>query len=138
MQAGKDFIGVGCGAVILNEKNQVLLLKRSNTARNKPGHWTIPGGEVEFGERVEEALVREVKEEVGVRVEIIKLLSLTNDLIPEAEQHWVSNQFLCKIVEGIPENKEPGKHDELQWWDVHALPEKITNTTRGGIAQFRR
>ena len=63
---------------------------------------------------------------------------MTNDLIPEAEQHWVSNQFLCKIVEGIPENKEPGKHDELQWWDVHALPEKITNTTRVGIAQLRR
>ena len=138
MESGKDYIGIGCGAVILNEKNEILLLKRSKTARNKAGHWTIPGGEVAFGERVEDALLREVLEETGLQVEIIKLLSLTNDLIPEENQHWVSNQFLCKIKKGIPENKEPQKHDALHWWSLQELPELLTATTKKRIASLKK
>jgi ADP-ribose pyrophosphatase YjhB (NUDIX family) len=51
MKAGKDFIGVGVGATILNNKNEILLLKRRQTIseeRTTSGMWSIPGGEVEF------------------------------------------------------------------------------------------
>ncbi len=57
---------VGVGGLILDGENRVLLVKR----RFEPysGRWSIPGGHVEFGERLEEALRRELREEVGLNV----------------------------------------------------------------------
>ena len=54
---------VGCGILIVNDKDQVLLQKRSDT-----GDWCIPGGALEPFETYEEAAIREIQEEVGVTV----------------------------------------------------------------------
>ena len=137
MKPGKDFIGVGVGAHIINDKNQILLMKRNKNCRNKAGYWTIPGGRVELFQEVEEALKREIKEELGIDIEIIQLLSVTNDIIKEEEQHWVSPQFLCKITNGTPANLEPQKCDEIAWFDLDKIPEKITNTTADGLKHLR-
>ena len=74
MAAGFDCVGVGCGALIVNDKNEALLLKRTSKTRNGAGLWSKPGGGVEFGEKIEETVKREIKEELGVDVEIIKFL----------------------------------------------------------------
>jgi len=137
MKPDVDYIGVGCGAFILNEKNQILLSKRSKKSRNKAGYWTIPGGRVEFFEKVEDALKREIKEELGIDIKIIKLLSVTNDIINEENQHWISPQFLCKIVKGTPKNLEPKKCDEIKWFDIDNLPDKLTNTTMNGLKYLK-
>ena len=63
MIPGKDFIGVGCGAFILNDKNEFLVLKRTDKCRNEAGKLMIPGGKVDFNERVQDAIKREVKED---------------------------------------------------------------------------
>ncbi|MBI3033140.1 NUDIX domain-containing protein [Candidatus Woesearchaeota archaeon] len=125
MYPGKDHIGVGCGAVILNEKNEVLLMKRGKACRSKVGWWSIPGGAVEFFEKIEDALKREVKEEVGLDIEIIKTLCLTEYFNKEEGQHWVSPQYLCKIMSGTIENKEPEKCEEIAWFNLDKLPEKL-------------
>jgi ADP-ribose pyrophosphatase len=137
MQKGKDFIGVGCGAHIINDNNQILLLKRNENCRNKAGYWTIPGGGVEYSEKVEDALKRETKEELGIGIEILRLLSVTDDIIEEEGQHWISPQFLCKITTGEPKNLEPEKHDEMRWFDLDNLPDKITNTTKDGVGHLK-
>ena len=62
---------VGCGVLIINEKNQVLLQKRSDT-----GEWCIPGGAMELGETYIETANREIWEEVGVRVENLTLFGI--------------------------------------------------------------
>ena len=61
MKAGVDFIGVSVGAMIVNDRGKLLLCKRSKTARNEQGQWEIPGGEVEFGEKLTDAIHREIK-----------------------------------------------------------------------------
>ncbi len=66
MTPGKDYIGVGCGALIINDKNQTLLIKRGNKSRNEAGFWGKPGGAVKFGEKVEDAVKREIKEELNI------------------------------------------------------------------------
>ena len=60
MQKGKDYIGIGVGAAIINEKNEMLLLFRNKAP--EAGCWNIPGGSVELFETVKEAVKREVKE----------------------------------------------------------------------------
>lgn len=137
MKPGKDYIGVGCGAILLNNKSQILLLKRSQKCRNKAGYWTIPGGKVEFNETVEKALKREIKEELSIDIEVKKLISLTNDIIPRENQHWVSSQHLCVIVSGKIQNLEPHKCQEIKWFDLNNLPDKLTNTTKNGIKNLK-
>ena len=61
---GQDCIGVGAGALILNDLEQILLTLRGKAAKNEVGKWELPGGAVEFGETIEQALKREVKEEL--------------------------------------------------------------------------
>ncbi len=92
-QAGVDYIGVGVGALILNDKGEFLLTLRGQKAKNERGKWEIPGGQVEFGETFSKAIKREVKEELNVEVEVGELLTLTDHLLPEEKQHWVAPTF---------------------------------------------
>lgn len=62
--------------LILNE-GKVLIVKRSHDDEIGGGTWECPGGKIEFGEDLEAALVREVKEEVGLNVTVEKILYAT-------------------------------------------------------------
>lgn len=118
IRVGIDCIGVGVGALILNEKNEVLLALRSQKAKNERGKWEIPGGAVEFGETLEAALHREVFEEFGVTVSIVKKFNIVDHILPDEHQHWVAQTFLCRIVSGEPKNCEPEKCDSVGWFSV--------------------
>ena len=56
MQKGKEYIGVGGGCLILNNKKEVLLIRRAGEVRNEAGWWSKPGGGVKFGETAEKAI----------------------------------------------------------------------------------
>jgi len=62
MKKGIDYIGVSVGAMILNDKKELFLAKRSKNCRNERGHWEIPGGGVNFNEKLVDAIKREMKE----------------------------------------------------------------------------
>ncbi len=136
MKPGVDYIGVGCGALIINNKNETLLLKRGAKSRNQAGFWSKPGGTVEFGEKIEDAIIREIKEEFGVEIELIKFLGFTNHIIEEERQHWLSISYLARIIKGEPRNMEPEKHDEIGWFSFDNLPEKLTQTTSELIEEY--
>ena len=135
MKAGKDFIGVGVGATILNNKNEILLLKRRQNiseGRTTSGMWSIPGGEVEFMERIEDAVKREVREEIGVDVEIIKHIGYTDQILEKSKVHWSCHHFLCKIKSGEPKIIESDNFEKLVWFSIDKLPKDagITHVIR--------
>ena len=136
MKAGTDHIGVGCGAFIINDKNEVLLVRRGPQSKNRVGHWTVPGGALDFGETFHQAIKREIKEELDVDIEILDLLSLVDDILPEENQHWVTPQFLVRIVSGEPQIMEPEKCDRLQWFSLDNLPEPLTLMTIQAVQAF--
>jgi mutator protein MutT len=117
MRRGVDYIGVGVGAAIIRD-GKILLSKRGEKAQNEAGKWEIPGGAVEFGETMEQALNREMKEELGVEIGIVELLGVFDHIIPEEKQHWVSPTFICRIMRGEPENLEIEKADEIGWFSL--------------------
>lgn len=131
MEKGKDYIGVGVGAVILNENNEILLLLRQRPP--EAGYWSIPGGKVEFFDTIEDSIIREVKEEVDVDIKIISLIGVTNHIVKKEGVHWVAPTFLTKIVGGQIKNMEPEKHKDIRWFPVVDLPENITITTQKAI-----
>lgn len=130
-RAGLDYIGVGVGALIFNAEDKLLLGLRGPLAKNERGKWEIPGGAIQFGETFEEALKREIKEEIGVEIRIIELLHICDHIIPAEHQHWVSPTYICEIISGTPTIQEPGKCDALEWFsleEAEKLPLSIVTT----------
>lgn len=123
MKKGIDYIGVGVGAVIFNGEGKVFLAKRGKEARNESGRWEFPGGGVEFGETLEQAMVREIQEEYGFAIEVEELLDVVNHILPVEKQHWVSPTFLCRYISGTPGIREPHKCTEIGWFGADDIPE---------------
>ncbi len=142
MKKGKDYIGVGGGCLILNDKKEVLLIRRAGEVRNEAGWWSKPGGGVKFGETAEKAMIREMKEELDIEVEIVGCLPHTDHIIKteigsnDIDQHWVALNFIAKIKSGQPRNMEPHKCDKIGWFAMDNLPEKITQTTAEPIKNY--
>ncbi len=116
MKKGKDFIGVGCGALVVNDKNQVLLIRRTDKCQGgMSGIWSRPGGTVEFGETVEQAIKREIKEELNIDVELFGPKRYYDDIREEdgVKKHWVACGCFARIVGGELKNLEPEKHDKV-------------------------
>lgn len=121
MNKGVDYIGVGVGALVFNDDGYVLIDKRGSLARNEVGKWEFPGGGVEFNEKLEDAIKREIKEEFGIDIEILELLEVTDHFIPEEKQHWVAPTYIARKVHGTARIMEPDKIAEIRWVPVSEL-----------------
>ena len=121
---------VGVGGVILKDGKVLLLL------RKKPpevGFWSLPGGRVEFGERLEDAVVRELREELGIIVEVEWLVCVTDHIVPADNAHWVSPTYRVRLVSGVPQNREPDKTVAIEWFSLSGLPENLSITAKSAL-----
>jgi mutator protein MutT len=137
MRRGVDYIGVGVGAIIVDRDGRVFLAKRGAKAQNERGLWEFPGGAVEFGETLRDALKREIREEYAVTIEVGDLLTVTDHILPDEKQHWVSPSFICSIVEGTPTIVEPEKCDDIGWFALDDIPESLTQVTRHDLGLYK-
>jgi len=83
---------------VLIENERILLVRRLKEPFK--GMWALPGGFVEVGETVEEAVKREVREETGLEVEVLRLVGVYSDPKRDPRGHVVSVAFLVKRVGG--------------------------------------
>lgn len=125
---------VGVGGLIIDDEKRVLLLLRKGPP--EVGQWSIPGGKIEFLEPIEEALKREVKEELEVEVEVVSLLGVTDHVIPKENVHWVSPCYLVKIISGRIKNLEPEKSSRIKWFSLNNLPKNIAIPARQAIHSY--
>jgi len=138
MKRGVDYIGVGVGALIINDAGKIFMARRGPQAKNERGLWEFPGGSVEFGEKLADALRREIFEEYGVEIEVGQLLDVVDHILPEEGQHWVSPTYLCRITRGKPVIREPGKCSEIGWFDPHDVPPDLTMISRINLEHWLR
>jgi 8-oxo-dGTP diphosphatase len=136
MKRGTDYIGVGVGALIVAEDGRVFLAQRGPLAKNERGLWEFPGGSVEFGERLADALKREIHEEYGVEIEVGSLLDVVDHILPAENQHWVSPSYLCRILTGDPVIREPGKCSAIGWFEPQHAPANLTMITRQNLDHY--
>jgi nucleoside triphosphatase len=125
------------GALIVNKEGKILLAK----GKKWGGKYTCFGGHVEMGETLEDAVIREVKEETGLNVEIVDKL-LFHDSIFEKDfhkkKHFVFTDFLCKY-EGdnnlVKTNEE--YENEFNWFTIEeALKIKLAQGTKKLIEKY--
>jgi 8-oxo-dGTP pyrophosphatase MutT (NUDIX family) len=105
---------VGVNAVVTDERGRVLLARR-----DRPPVWNLPGGSWEPGESLWDTAVREVREEVGLEVEVVRLTGIY-DRNPDGNPVLV---FLCRWVSGEPRTSREAT--ELGWFSPDALPSDI-------------
>ncbi|MEC1179614.1 NUDIX domain-containing protein [Metasolibacillus meyeri] len=126
---------VGVGAVIRDENNQILLVLRKKSPES--GYWSLPGGKVDYMETIESAVIREIKEELGVDIEIERLICVTNHIIQSEDVHYVAPTFIAHITKGNVQNKEPHALEKVQWFPIDDIPENITLTTDYALKQLK-
>ena len=115
---------VGVGAVVF-DGDCVLLVRRAKAPL--AGEWSLPGGAVELGETLEEAVVREVAEETGLRVTPLQVVKVFDHIDRDAEGrirfHYVLVDFLCRI------DAEGGKHGV----ETSVIHHEAMSPMRGGF-----
>jgi 8-oxo-dGTP diphosphatase len=91
------------GALIF-EGDSILLVERAGEPLK--GYWSLPGGLVETGELIEDAVRREVREETGLLVELLSRFDIFERIIRDsegrAEYHYVLVDYICRVVGGAP------------------------------------
>ena len=139
MREGIDCIGVSVGVLILNRKGEVFLSKRSSKTRNEHGSWEAPGGAVEFGEKRVDALKREIKEELGIEINIKKTLQTSDEILTKYKQHWVPTSYIATVKGGKqPRIMEPEKCDAIGWFPLDRLPRPLSYITSMDIKEYKR
>ncbi|PIA63455.1 hypothetical protein AQUCO_00201060v1 [Aquilegia coerulea] len=111
---------------LMKEGNSVLLGKRLSSI----GHSTfaLPGGHLEFGESFEDCAAREVKEETGLDIEKIEMLTVTNNILEEPKPSHYVTIFVRAVMRDplqTPQNLEPNKCDGWDWYKWNDLPKPL-------------
>lgn len=119
---------VGIGAVIVKD-NKVLLIKRAGDPGR--GLWSIPGGLVELGEKIKDAVCREVKEETGLDVRVGEIADvteiITRDEKDKVKYHFVIVDFFAEVLRG--ELKPSSDALEAKWVEFKDLRKyRLTET----------
>lgn len=125
-------VGVGCGAAIVAD-GRLLLVKRRKAP--EAGRWNLPGGKVDFCERLEDAVRREVLEETGLSIRLVRLLHVTQ-MLGEDGEHWVSPVFLAEVLSGEATNREPDKAEAVAWVPLAAPPAPLAQAAREAIERL--
>jgi len=104
------------GAILKDKK--ILLIKRKNEPFK--GKWALPGGYVEYGEKVEDTIVREVYEETGLKTKIRDLIGIYSDPKRDPRGHTITVAYLLDIKSG--ELKSGDDASDAKFFDLKDLP----------------
>ena len=105
-------------ACVLVDRDMRVLLARRPSDKELGGLWEFPGGKLQSGESPEAALIRELREELGIETDSSCLSPLSFASHPYSDYWLLMPVFICRKWGGVPQAKE---HDELKW--VH--PKKL-------------
>ncbi len=131
---------IGVGALVIHQGRALLVRRGKEPLR---GRWVIPGGTVDLGETLEEAVVREVEEETGITVRAGPVLLVFDRIRREADAvryHYVIVDYLCEYLAGSPRAGSDAEdvalvaEEDLPSYD---LPQQALDLVRQGFRLAR-
>ena len=130
-------IRAGCGVMICNDTHELLLglrnndREKANSELHEEGTWTMPGGNIEYGESFEEAGIREAKEETNLDVSDLEVICVQTDKNKYA--HYISVGMIAHCYKGNPQVMEPDEIIKWEWFDINNLPKNIFSPSKKTI-----
>lgn len=124
---------VGVGILIIRD-GKVLWGKRKGALGS--GLYGIVGGHLEHGETAEQAILREISEECGVRVKNLRILCVS-DFLTYYPKHYLDVGFVGEWASGEPQVLEPHKLEGWEWRDFDDVPEKVFLPCLGYLEAYK-
>lgn len=123
--------------LLLIKENKILLMRRKNTGF-ADGFYSMPAGKLEPKESVENAIIREVKEEINIDIknETLKTIQVMNRNGIDRER--IDYFFTVDRWNGEIKNNEPNKCDDLKWFDLDYLPENTIPYIKEAISNYNK
>jgi 8-oxo-dGTP diphosphatase len=110
-------------AVLVRRGDEIVLLRRQGS--HGAGTWSAPGGHIDFGETPEACGIRETREEVGLEIDGLKFIGLTNDVFESEGKHYVTIWMEARYAGGEAKINSPREMTEVGWFPLSALPEPL-------------
>lgn len=133
----EKYIRAGCGVMVFNDKGQLLLGLRNDDPEladselKEEGTWTMPGGNIEYGEEFEDAAVREGLEEANIYLKDLEIICIQTDKNEHA--HYISVGMKTNKFDGVPTVMEPDEIVKWEWFDLDKLPNNIFSPSKKTI-----
>ncbi len=132
--------GLGVGVMVLKDDKILLGLRNPNKEKASSelqgqGTWTMPGGKVEFMEKLVDAAKRELEEETSLKAAKLDLLCISDDMTDTA--HYVTVGFIVRKYTGEPKAMEPETILEWKWFDLNNLPTNLYSPSKKCIEKYK-
>ncbi|MEK7588511.1 MAG: NUDIX domain-containing protein [Patescibacteria group bacterium] len=124
---------VGMGVLIFKE-GKILLGKRKGS--HGEGHYSAPGGHLEYMESFEDCIVRETLEESGITIKNLKFIHVAN-VFSYAPKHYVNICLSAEWESGEPKVLEPEKCESWSWYGLDDLPDPLFIQTKLAIENYK-
>jgi 8-oxo-dGTP diphosphatase len=126
---------IGC-EIFVRRGDSILLGLRKNCYG--AGTWALPGGHLEFNERLVDAVCREVMEELGAKItpQELKLVSITDDLQPDHNLHYIHVSFELNNPVWEPKIMEAERCEEWRYFPLDNLPAEFFPPHKGIIENY--
>ena len=138
MGKGIDYPGVSIVYFCHDGKGNFVMAKRSRNTRDEHDKWDIGGGGLEFGEKVEENLKKEIKEEYCTNVIEYEFLGY-NDVHRAhngKKTHWIALEFKVLIDPEKVAIGEPHKFSEIGWFTLNNFPKDLHSEVPGFFKRY--
>jgi ADP-ribose pyrophosphatase YjhB (NUDIX family) len=138
---GKDYTGVAVVFACHDGNGKFLFAKRGEKVRDGQGAWEMPAGGVKFGEKIKDALVRELSEElctVPLNIEELGYKDVIERNGDTIIKHWVTFEFLVQVDPNTVTIGEPESCTDIEWRALNNPPSPLHFGTDSTIENVKK